>query len=87
MRLCWWHLWLRLQELHRGTTLGTLCYVPSKVSGVLQEAEGAVSRTSTPTLFSQLLLLGKAGTKTTFGSSAVNTSTVILMWRESQDLE
>lgn len=48
-----------------------------------------MSRTSTPTLFSQLLLLGKAGTKTTFGSSAVNTSTVIfiVMWRESRDLE
>ena len=78
-----------LQELRGGTALGTLHRVPRNVSGVLQEAEGAVSRTSTPTLFSQLLLLGKAGTKTTFGSSAVNTSTVIfiLMWRESQDLE
>lgn len=71
------------------TALGILCHVPSNVSGVLPEAEGAVSRTSTPTLFSQLLLLGKTGTKTTFGSSAVNTSTdiFIVMWRESRDLE
>lgn len=66
-----------------------LCRVPGGISGVLHEAEGAASRTNTPTLFSQLLLLGKAGTKTTFGSSAVNTSTVIfiVMWRESRDLE
>lgn len=66
--------------------LGILCHVPGNISAVLQEAEGAVS---TPTLFSQLLLLGKTGTKTTFGSSAVNTSTdiFIVMWRESRDLE
>lgn len=71
------------------TVLGTLCHVPHNVSGVLQEAERAVSRSSTPTLFSQLLLLGKTGTKTTFGSSTINTSTdiFIVMWRESRDLE